>query len=117
VAIAANAISTNQGFKSFVLPKEFDPRFAYWQLKLLKPEAEAIATGTTFKELSGAAAATLPFRIAPQSEQKRIADQLDSLLSRIQACQDRLEAIPALLKRFRTAVLHSAVMGTLTESL
>lgn len=115
VAIAANEISTNQGFKSFVLPPEIDPRFAYWQLKHLKPEAEAIATGTTFKELSGAAAATLPFKIAPQREQTRIANQLDTLLARIQACHDRLEAIPALLKRFRQAVLNSAVSGKLNE--
>lgn len=115
VAIAANEISTNQGFKSFVLPPEIEPRFAYWQLKHLKPEAEAIATGTTFKELSGTAAATLPFKIAPQREQSRIADQLDTLLARIQACLDRLEAIPALLKRFRQAVLNSAVSGELNE--
>ncbi|MCZ4303423.1 restriction endonuclease subunit S [Zoogloeaceae bacterium G21618-S1] len=114
VAIAANEISTNQGFKSFVLPAEIDPRFVYWQLKHLKPEAEAIATGTTFKELSGAAAATLPLRIAPAAEQTRIADQLDTLLARIQACQDRLEAIPALLKRFRKAVLGAASDGSLT---
>lgn len=114
VAIAANEISTNQGFKSFVLPAEIDPRFVYWQLKHLKPEAEAIATGTTFKELSGAAAATLPLRIAPVPEQTRIADQLDTLLARIQACQDRLEAIPALLKRFRQAVLDAAIDGSLT---
>lgn len=115
VAIAANEISTNQGFKSFVLPSEIDPRFVYWQLKHLKPEAEAIATGTTFKELSGAAAATLPLKIAPAPEQTRIADQLDTLLARIQACQDRLEAIPALLKRFRRSVLAAATSGELTR--
>ena len=113
VAIAANEISTNQGFKSFVLPEEFDPRFTYYQLKHLKQEAEAIATGTTFKELSGAAAATLPFSIAPRGEQTRIADQLDTLLTRIQACNDRLHVIPALLKRFRQAVLGAAVAGDL----
>lgn len=112
VAIAANEISTNQGFKSFVLPEGFDPRFTYYQLKHLKPEAEAIATGTTFKELSGSAAATLPVKVAPLPEQTRIADQLDKLLARIQSCNDRLDAIPALLKRFRQAVLESALYGT-----
>lgn len=108
VAIAANQISTNQGFKSFVLPEGFDPRFTYYQLKHLKPEAEAIATGTTFKELSGAAAATLPFRVAPLAEQARIADQLDTLLARVNACNDRLDAIPGILKRFRQVVLNAA---------
>lgn len=115
VAIAANEISTNQGFKSFVLHKDCDPRFAYYQLKHLKPDAEAIATGTTFKELSGAAAATLPFRVAPKREQTLIANQLDILLARIQACQDRIQAVPALLKRFRQAVIDAATLGTLTE--
>lgn len=116
VAIAANEIATNQGFKSFVLPGGFDPRFTYYQLKHLKPEAEAIATGTTFKELSGAAAATLPFSVAPLQEQTRIADQLDALLTRINACNDRLDNIPALLKRFRQAVLAAATSGLLTEN-
>lgn len=115
VAIAANEIATNQGFKSFVLPGGFDPRFTYYQLKHLKPEAEAIATGTTFKELSGAATATLPFSVAPLQEQTRIADQLDALLNRINACNDSLDNIPALLKRFRQAVLTAAVYGELLE--
>jgi type I restriction enzyme S subunit len=115
VAIAANEISTNQGFKSFVLPEGFDSRFCYYQLKHLKPEAEAIATGTTFKELSGAAAATLPFKVAPLKEQARIADHLDTLLARIKACNDHLDAIPGLLKRFRQAVLNAATTGALTE--
>jgi type I restriction enzyme, S subunit len=53
--------------------------------------------------------------LAPIAEQTRIADQLDTLLVRIQACNDRLDAIPALLKRFRQAVLDAATLGTLTE--
>lgn len=53
--------------------------------------------------------------LAPAPEQTRIANQLDTLLARIQACQDRLEAIPALLKRFRQAVLRAATSGELTR--
>lgn len=52
--------------------------------------------------------------LAPAPEQTRIADQLDTLLARIQACQDRMKAIPALLKRFRQAVLSAATSGSLT---
>lgn len=57
-----------------------------------------------------------PILLPPRAEQSRIADQLDTLLARIQACQDRLDAIPALLKRFRQAVLSAAVSGELTAS-
>ena len=53
--------------------------------------------------------------LPPRTEQTRIADQLDKLLARIQSCNDRLDAIPALLKRFRQAVLSAAIKGELIE--
>jgi len=56
------------------------------------------------------------FPLAPLPEQTRIADQLDKLLARIQACNNRLDATPALLKRFRQAVLESALYGTCLDN-
>ena len=53
--------------------------------------------------------------LAPAAEQTRIANQLDTLLARIQSCNDRFDAIPALLKRFRQAVLGAATSGALTR--
>ena len=52
-----------------------------------------------------------PIPIAPAAEQTRIANQLDTLLARIQSCNDRFDAIPALLKRFRQAVYAAATTG------
>lgn len=52
--------------------------------------------------------------LPPRAEQTRIANQLDTLLTRIQACNDRFDAIPALLKRFRQTVLEAATTGRLT---
>lgn len=52
--------------------------------------------------------------VAPCAEQTRIADQLDTLLTRINACNHRLDAIPELIKRFRHAVLDAATSGALT---
>ena len=52
--------------------------------------------------------------LPPRPEQTRIANQLDTLLARVQACNDRFEAIPALLKRFRQTVLGAATNGGLT---
>ena len=115
VAIASNEISTNQGFKSFVLPEGINNHFIYYYLKYIKPVAEEMATGTTFKELSGTAAAKIPLIVAPSNEQKRIADKLDAVLARVDACRDRLERIPAILKRFRQSVLAAATSGKLTE--
>ena len=49
--------------------------------------------------------------VPPKAEQTRIANQLDTLLTRIQSCNDRFDAIPALLKRFRQTVLDTALNG------
>jgi len=115
VAIAANPVCTNQGFKSFVLPEGLDSRFVYYYLCHIRPIAEERATGTTFKELSGAAASRLPLQIAPTNEQQRIADKLDAVLARVDACCERLDRVPAILKRFRQSVLTAATSGKLTE--
>ncbi len=53
--------------------------------------------------------------LPPLAEQTRIANQLDTLLTRVQACNDRFDAIPALLKRFRQTVLTAASTGDLTR--
>lgn len=53
--------------------------------------------------------------IAPLNEQKRIADKLDTILSRVDACRKHLDRISTILKRFRQAVLAAATSGKLTE--
>lgn len=115
VAIAANSICTNQGFKSFVFPKEILSDYAYYYLRTIKSIAESLSSGTTFKELSGGAAQKLPFLLPPLAEQQEIATRLDALLAQVDAIKARLDALPAILKRFRQAVLAAAVSGKLTE--
>ena len=115
VALAANEISTNQGFKSFVFPEEIDPSYAFYYLKSIRQLADSLGTGTTFKELSGTTAKTLPFRMAPENEQTRIAQKLDELLPQVDTLKARIDGIPALLKRFRQSVLAAAVSGRLID--
>lgn len=115
VALAANEISTNQGFKSFAFPEEVDPSYAFYYLKSIRELADSLGTGTTFKEISGSTAKTLPFRLAPKNEQIRIALKLDELLTQVDTLNDRIHAIPALIKRFRQSILAAAISGRLTE--
>ena len=56
-----------------------------------------------------------PFVLAPLTEQKRIADRLDALLVRVDACRERLDRVPSVLKRFRQSVLAAATNGELTR--
>lgn len=53
--------------------------------------------------------------IPPLPEQQRIVAKLEKLLARVDACKERLEKIPSLLKRFRQSVLAAACSGKLTE--
>lgn len=55
------------------------------------------------------------FFVVPLAEQKIIAERLDSLLAQVATIKTRLDAIPALLNRFRQSVLSAAVSGKLTE--
>jgi len=55
------------------------------------------------------------FPIAPVREQKRIVATLDTYTDLVRVVTGRLYRIPAILKRFRQAVLVSACSGRLTE--
>lgn len=97
---------------------DLEPRYLFNWIKspAVQNKIEEMCDGTTNQiELSRTAIAATEIPIAPRAEQTRIADQLDTLLARIKACNDHLDAIPGLLKRFRQAVLNAATTGSLTE--
>ena len=52
--------------------------------------------------------------LAPLAEQRRIVAKLEKLLGQVDACQQRLETMPTLLKRFRQSTLAAACSGRLT---
>lgn len=88
VAIAANPISTNQGFKSIVPYVADCSRFIALAMQTFAPDIHAKAPGTTFKEVSGKIVAGVPFPLPPLAEQRRIVAKVEELM----ALLDRLEA-------------------------
>jgi type I restriction enzyme, S subunit len=91
------------------------PRF----LELVLPGyLEAIGAHTssqTVKHLSSSSLGDLPLPLPPLAEQERIVTQIDQLLSRVNIAREHLSRVPAILKRFRQAVLAAACSGRLTE--
>jgi type I restriction enzyme S subunit len=75
----------------------------------------AVSHGLNMPRLGTEAGKAAPFILAPLAEQKRIADKLEAVLGRVDACRARLDCVPALLKRFRQSVLAAATTGKLTE--
>ncbi len=116
VAIARNPISTNQGFKSFVLKPGVLPDYVYWWLKGAKQLAESMASGTTFLELSGAKAKQLPIPIAPIEDQRRIVAEIEKQFSRLDEAVANLKRVKANIKRYKAAVLKAAVEGRLVPT-
>lgn len=81
----------------------------------IRGKIETESSGTTRRRISRGKLAEIEFPVPPLPEQKRIADKLDRLLARVDACRERLDRVPALLKCFRQSVLAAATSGELTR--
>ena len=90
IAIAANHVSTNQGFKS-VVPYDYTMSpYLYYCLKARTDDIIQRATGTTFKEISGSEMAETIIPLPPITEQKRIVDRATQMLNVITTIEKSL---------------------------
>lgn len=85
VALAANPIATNQGFRGIIVNESNDPEFLYYWLKANTAELERHATGSTFTELSGGALKKIRVYLPKdRNEQRAIAHILGTLDDKIE---------------------------------
>lgn len=85
VAIAANEVCTNQGFKSVVPNENTDPLFLYYLLKYNKDKIEGMGSGTTFKEVSGN---TMKNIVVSVPKDKKVQETISAILGSI---DDKIE--------------------------
>ena len=111
ITIAKNNICTNQGFKS-VIPTLAGTAFLYCFLKESTQEIENKATGSTFKEASGALMKSLPV-IIPE---KAVLDDFENLLSPLFHQQEVVEEENSLLSSLRDSLLPRLMSGELNVS-
>lgn len=90
-------------------------QFAYYALLNITEALKASAHGVAMPHITKAGMEAWEIQLPPISEQKIIAEKLDTLLAQVESTKARLEQIPQILKRFRQAVLGAAVSGKLTE--
>ena len=111
VAIADAELSTNQGFKSCVPYIKESAEYIYYFLMASAKKIDAEASGTTFKEVSGAIVSKILFPLPPLSEQLKIVSRANELMS---LC-DHLEqhSLTSLDAHQR---LVEALLTTLTDS-
>lgn len=112
IAIAANEVTTNQGFKSVVPNENVGTAFIYYLLKFLLPTIEGIASGSTFKEISGAGMKSVPV-VIPDNE---TIDKFNAFCTPIFQQQEVLEAENSRLVDIIDALLPKLISGELDVS-
>lgn len=114
VGITTIRSASNQQINALIPSEKLNVKFIYYQILTLKPWLESQSAATTIAIVNKSKFSQAPFKFPPISEQKIIAEKLDTLLAQVDSTKARLEQIPQILKRFRQGVLASAVSGKLT---
>ena len=89
-AILRRSGATNQGFQSMVLNDETNPYFVFSISKFIKEEAERVASGSTFAEVSGKMLGNLAFMFPTKKEQDKIGEYFSNLDNLITLHQRKL---------------------------
>jgi type I restriction enzyme S subunit len=95
-------------------PVGIESRFLEAFIKHTRRTLLETSRGTGLQHINQEVFWKLPFPIAPIAEQRRIVAKLEKLMDQVEACQQRLEKMPTLLKRFRQSILAAACSGRLT---
>lgn len=112
IAIAANEVTTNQGFKSVIPKPEIGTPFVYYFLKYSLPTIEGIASGSTFKEVSGSTMKSVPAFI-PDDE---ILTTFNYFCSPLFEQQQMLEWQNQCLSELRDSLLPKLMSGEIDVS-
>ncbi|OPZ94368.1 MAG: EcoKI restriction-modification system protein HsdS [Firmicutes bacterium ADurb.Bin419] len=109
IAIATNEVTTNQGFKSVVPNDNTGTAYIYFLLKQLLPTIENMASGSTFKEISGSAMKIVPTIVPDNETLKKFNDFCAPILEKIQT----LELESKRLVDLRDSLLPKLMSGEL----
>ena len=112
IAIAAGEVTTNQGFKSVVPKPEIGTPFVYFFLKNTLPVIEGMASGSTFKEVSGSTMKNVP-AVIPDAE---ILAKFSDFCAPIFAQQRTLEEQNQSLAKLRDSLLPKLMSGEIDVS-
>lgn len=112
IAIAQNEVTTNQGFKSVVPNENIGTAFVYFLLKQLLPTIENMASGSTFKEISGSGMKSVPVVIPDDATIRLFNDFCLPLFKE----QEALEAENRRLANLRDTLLPKLMSGEIDVS-
>ena len=112
IAIAANDVTTNQGFKSVVPKENVGTAYIYFLLQQLLPTIESMASGSTFKEISGSAMKIVPTVIPDDDALTTFDEFCKPMMKQIQ----KNEQASRYLVELRDSVLPKLMSGEIDIS-
>lgn len=112
IAIAANTVTTNQGFKSVVPYEDIGTAFVYYFLKDNLVTIENMASGSTFKEVSGSTMKSVP-AFVPDADSLR---KFNNFCKPLFEEQQNLENENRHLSQLRDTLLPCLMSGELDAS-
>lgn len=114
VALAANKITTNQGFKSIVPNTDIVlPKYLYYLMLTKKDELENVSSGSTFKEVSGRVMKGFEVDIPSLDKQANIIQKIEPITRKIELNYQ----INANLAKFKTAIFNNMFDSNLRHHL
>ncbi|MBR0598120.1 restriction endonuclease subunit S [Sinanaerobacter chloroacetimidivorans] len=110
IAIASGEVCTNQGFKSIVPKESVGTAFIYYFLIENLQSIENMASGSTFKEVSGTTMKGIPAVIPDDDTLRRFQEECTPIFAK----QELLEAENARLAEIRDSLLPRLMSGELS---
>lgn len=112
IAVAAGEVTTNQGFKSVVPKPEIGTPFIYYFLKSNLPIIEGMASGSTFKEVSGSTMKIIPAVIPDADTLARFNDFCTPIFAQQRVLEEQNQALASM----RDSLLPKLMSGELDVS-
>ena len=112
IAIAAGEVTTNQGFKSVIPKVDVGTAFVYYFLKHSLPIIEGMASGSTFKEVSGSTMKSVPAVIPSRETLQKFGDLCAPIFAQQRTFEKQNQSLAAL----RDSLLPKLISGEIDVS-
>lgn len=112
IAVAVGEVTTNQGFKSVIPKPEIGTAYVYFFLKHNLPIIEGMASGSTFKEISGSTMKNIPVVIPDVETLARFNDFCVPIFAQQRALEEQNQ----LLATLRDNLLPKLMSGEIDVS-
>ena len=112
--VSAERCCIGRGLMALRPSIDVEGRFVLHSLRHLEDKLASLATGSTFKAVSGKVVSNFDIRVPPVSEQRRIVEKIEQLQERSRKAREALAEVGPLLEQFRQSLLAAAFRGDLT---